>query len=117
MSRYALDKFLYLVDGDPHLLAAYVRDAVATVADFEAQLMGRSRGVERTTWLRLSDAERAALVAYDWVAVSELGAHPFLVFQLFRSAFGSSYAERLGFERAYARSLAHWSYPYPEYTT
>jgi hypothetical protein len=117
MSRYALDKFLYGVDGDPDLLAAYVRDAAATVARFEAELMGRSRGVERTTWLQLSDAERAALVAYDWVAVSELGGHPFLTFQLFRSALGPSYAEPLGFERAYARSLAHWSYPYPDHTT
>jgi hypothetical protein len=59
----------------------------------------------------------AALVAYDWVAVSELGGHPFLTFQLFRSALGPSYAEPLGFERAYARSLAHWSYPYPDHTT
>jgi hypothetical protein len=117
MSRYALDKFLYLVDGNPDLLAAYVRDAAATVAHFEAELVGGSRGVERTTWLRLSDVERAALVAYDWVAVSELGAHPYLAFQLFRAVFGSSYAEPLGFERAYARSLAHWSYPYPDHAT
>ena len=117
MSRYAVDKFLYLVNGDPELLAAYVRDAVATVARFETELMDMWRGAERTTWLRLSDDERAALAAYDWVALSELGAHPFLTFQLFRAVFGPSYPAPLGFERAYARSLAHWSHPFPDYAT
>jgi hypothetical protein len=112
-----MDKFLYLVNGHPELLAAYVRDAPAAVAHFEAELIGRCRGPERTTWLRLSDAERAALSARDWVAVSELGAHPFLTFQLFRAVFGPSYPEPLGFERAYARSLAHWTHPFPDYTT
>jgi hypothetical protein len=112
-----MDKFLYLVNGDPELLAAYVHDAPEVVARFEAELIGAWRGPERTTWLRLSDDERAALAACDWVAVSELGGHPFLTFQLFRAVFGHSHPEPLGFERAYARSLAHWAHPFPDYAT
>ena len=62
MSRYYVNKFLYQVDGDPELLAAYKADPAALVAHWEDEYgrrLGTSNRVERTTWLSFADAERA----------------------------------------------------------
>lgn len=114
MSRYYVNKFLYQVDGDPELLAAYKADPAALVTRWETergQLLGTGNRVERTTWLSFTDAERAALVEHDYVALFELGAHFFLTLTLFIALYDAEYAARSGplsFQREYAAKLAHW---------
>ncbi|GHH81241.1 hypothetical protein GCM10018793_38100 [Streptomyces sulfonofaciens] len=119
MSRYLLDKFLYDVDRDPELTEAYRADPAALVERWERERMRVLTGVpgDDTTWTRLTDEERGALVAHDYVAIQELGGHPFLTLTLFIALFERDHAEPLGFQREYARRLAHWSLPYPDIAT
>jgi hypothetical protein len=119
MSRYLLDKFLFDVDRDPELTEAYREDPRALVERWERDRMPVLTGVpaENTTWTRLTDEERRALVAHDYVAIQELGAHPFLTLTLFIALFERDHAEPLAFQRAYAAKLAHWTLPYPDIAT
>lgn len=119
MSRYLLDKFLFHVDRDPALTEAYREDPRALVERWEREHMRVLTGVpqEDTTWTELTDAEREALATHDYVAIQELGAHPFLTLTLFIALFERDYAEPLAFQREYAANLAHWTLPYPDIAT
>lgn len=120
MSRYYVNKFLYQVDGDPALLAAYKSDPAALVAHWEDEYgrrLGTSNRVERTTWLSFTDAERQALVEHDYVALFEMGAHFFLTLTIMIALYDEDYmavSGPLSFQREYAAKLSHWlgqSYP------
>jgi hypothetical protein len=120
MSRYYVNKFLYQVDGDPALLAAYKSDPAALVTHWEDEYgrrLGTSNRVERTTWLSFTDAERQALVEHDYVALFEMGAHFFLTLTIMIALYDEDYMAASGplsFQREYAAKLSHWlgqSYP------
>ncbi len=120
MSRYYVNKFLYQVDGDPQLLAAYKSDPAALVAHWEDEYgrrLGTSNRVERTTWLSFTEAERQALVEHDYVALFEMGAHFFLTLTIMIALYDEDYTAAggpLSFQREYATKLSHWlgqSYP------
>lgn len=120
MSRYYVNKFLYQVDGDPELLAAYKADPAALVTRWEDEYghrLGTGSSVERTTWLSFSDAERAALVEHDYVALFEMGAHFFLTLTIMIALYDEDYlvaSGPLSFQREYAAKLSHWlGQPYP----
>ena len=120
MSKYLVNKFLYTVDRDPELVERYREHPGQTVAWWEREEAGRILGchaAERSSWLRLTDAERTALAAHDYVALFELGAHPFLTLTLFIALFERDYAEPLAFQREYAARLQHWQLPYPDIAT
>jgi hypothetical protein len=114
MSRYYVNKFLYQVDGDPELLAAYKADPAALITRWEDEYgrrLGTSNRVERTTWLSFSDAERQALVGHDYVALFEMGAHFFLTLTIMIALYDEDYAAvsgPLSFQREYATKLSHW---------
>jgi hypothetical protein len=120
VSKYLLDKFLYSIDRDPELVERYRADPAGTTAWWEAEranVILNCPDAERSTWLRLTDAERAALATHDYVALLELGAHNFLVLTLFIALFERDYAEPLGFQREFAARLSHWTLPYPDIAT
>ena len=114
MSRYYVNKFLYTVDRDPDLLAAYKADAVALLARWEEEhgtRLGIGNTVERTTWLEFTPEERRALEEHDYTALFELGAHFFLCLTIFIAIYDEDYAARSGplsFQREYAQKLSHW---------
>jgi hypothetical protein len=119
VSKYLLDKFLYTVDRDPELVR-YREDPVGTVAWWEAERANVILSVpagERSSWLRLDDAERAALGTHDYPKLFELGAHPFLTLTLFIAMFERDYPEPLGFQLEYARRLSAFALPYPDIAT
>ncbi|WP_165067028.1 hypothetical protein [Marisediminicola senii] len=111
MSKYYVNKFLYQVDGDPELLAAYKADPAALLERWElerGQWLNRS---ERTTWLSFTDREREALIAHDYVTLFELGAHFFLSLTIFIAIYDEDYASEFGplsFQREYGANLARW---------
>jgi hypothetical protein len=119
VSKYLLDKFLYQVDRDPELTEAYRADPRALVARWEREIMPVLTGIpaDNTTWTALTSAEREALATHNYVAIQELGAHPFLTLTLFIALFERDHAEPLGFQREYARKLGHWTLPYPDIST
>ncbi|WP_043622747.1 hypothetical protein [Nonomuraea candida] len=120
MSKYLLDKFLFTVDRDPELVERYRSEPRATVEWWEAEYAGRILGChagEASTWQRFDDVEREALAAHDYPKLFELGAHPFLTLTLFIAMFERDHAEPLGFQREYARRLAHHTLPYPDIAT
>jgi hypothetical protein len=114
MSQYYVNKFLYQVDRDPELLAAYKADPAALIERWENELgrwLGAGNRVETTTWLSLTDEERAALVAHDYATLFELGAHFFLTLTIFIAIYDDDYAQKAGplaFQREYAQKLSHW---------
>ena len=114
MSRYYVDKFLYQVDRDPALLAAYKADPAALLPRWEDQYghaLGIGHTVERTTWLSFTDEERRALVEHDYVALFEMGAHFFLTLTIMIAIYDEDYAAASGplsFQREYAQKLSHW---------
>lgn len=114
MSRYYVNKFLYQVDGDPDLLAAYKAGPVALVQRWEADYgrrLGTNNSVETTSWLEFTDQERVALETHDYVALFEMGAHFFLTLTIFIAIYDDDYiAQRgpLSFQREYASRLSHW---------
>lgn len=114
MSLYYVNKFLYQVDRDPELLAAYKADPAALVARWEIDLgtrLGNGDPAERTTWLGLTDIERSALVDHDYVLLFEMGAHFFLCLTIFIAIYDDDYAALQGplsFQREYAAKLSHW---------
>jgi hypothetical protein len=120
MSKYLLNKFLYTVDRDPDLVERYREDPRGTVAWWEENLAGRLLNChtdDASTWLRLADDEREAIVTHDYVALFALGAHPFLTLTLFIAMFERDHVEPLAFQKEYARRLSHFSLPYPDYAT
>jgi hypothetical protein len=120
MSRYLVNKFLFMVDRDPGLVERYREDPAGTVTWWEAEQAGRllnSIPAEATTWLSLTDAERAALTGHDHVALFELGAHPFLTLTLWIAMFERDHAEPLAMQLDYAARLAHQTLPYPDIST
>jgi len=114
MSVYYVNKFLYQVDGDPGLLAAYKADPAALVEHWEADYgrrLGTNNSVETTSWLHFTEAERTALVEHDYVALFELGAHFFLTLTIFIAIYDDDYSAASGplsFQREYAAKLSHW---------
>lgn len=119
MSKYLLDKFLYTIDRDPDLVERYREDPRGTVRWWEAERAGSILNCDRaeaTTWLALTDEERDALATHDYPRLFELGAHPFLTLTLFIAMFERDY-EPLGFQKEYARRLAGFRLPYPDYAT
>ena len=120
MSKYLLDKFLFTVDRDPQWVERYREQPKAAVEEWEASYANRILGCiegEHSTWLRFEDEEREALETHDYPRLFQLGAHPFLTLTLFIAMFERDYAEPLGFQREYARRLAHIPMPYPDITT
>ncbi|TIC80054.1 hypothetical protein [Nocardioides sp. GY 10127] len=120
MSKYLLDKFLFTVDRDHALTERYREDPAELVAWWEAEMANRVLNciaAEDSTWLSFTDAERAALVAHDHVALFEMGAHPFLTLTLWIAMFERDFDEPLGMQLDYARQLAHVTQPYPDITT
>lgn len=120
MSRYYVNKFLYQVDRDPDLLAAFKSDPAALVPRWEEEYgrwLGIGNRVERTTWLSFTDEERRALVEHDYVALFEQGAHFFLTLTIMIALYDEDYTTASGplsFQREYAEKLSHWlgrSYP------
>ncbi|MGC0370217.1 hypothetical protein [Microbacterium sp. SLBN-111] len=114
MSRYYVNKFLYQVDGDPHLLAAYKADPAALVQRWEDEYgrrLGTNNSVETTSWLDFTDRERTALIEHDYVALFEMGAHFFLTLTIFIAIYDDDYIAQSGplsFQREYASKLSHW---------
>jgi hypothetical protein len=120
MSKYLLDKFLYMIDRDPELVERYREDPAGTVTWWEAeranQVLNCHTG-EASTWLKFTDAERDALTARDHVKLFELGAHPFLTLTLFIAMFERDHAEPLAYQLAFAERLRHFDMPYPDIAT
>jgi hypothetical protein len=114
VSKYYVNKFLYQVDADPDLLAAYKADPEALLARWEESYgtrLGTKHTIERTTWLEFTTAERRALIEHDYVALFEIGAHFFLCLTIYIALYDDDYAERSGplaFQREYAARLSHW---------
>ena len=120
MSKYLLNKFLFTVDRDPELVERYREDPQGTVTWWEARKASEILGChpcEATTWLSFTDDERRALTSHDYPKLFELGAHPFLTLTLFIAMFERDHVEPLGFQKAYAQRLAHFSLPYPDIAT
>lgn len=120
MSRYLVDKFLFTVDRDPELVERYREQPRATVAWWEEEranhVLNCTAG-EASTWLSFTETEREALATHDYPALFALGAHPFLTLTLFIAMFERDHAEPLGFQKEYARRLAHFTLPYPDIAT
>ncbi|NJP88696.1 hypothetical protein HCN51_04350 [Nonomuraea sp. FMUSA5-5] len=119
MSKYLLNKFLFTVDRDPDLVERYRSEPRATVGWWESSYANRILGChagESSTWLSFDDTEREALATHDYPRLFELGAHPFLTLTLFIAMFERDHPP-LGFQREYARRLAHVRLPYPDIAT
>ena len=115
-----MNKFLYTVDRDPELVERYREDPRGTVEWWEAERANVILNVpaaEKSSWLKLTDAEREALATHDYPALFGLGAHPFLALTLFIAMFERDHAEPLGFQLEYARRLSHYTMPYPDIAT
>jgi hypothetical protein len=114
MSRYYVNKFLFQVDRDPALLAAYKADPRTLLTEWEADLgtqLGKGDTVERTTWLEFSERERTALIEHDYVALFEMGVHFFLCLTIYIAIYDEDYMTASGplsFQREYATKLSHW---------
>lgn len=120
MSKYLVNKFLYTVDRDPALVERYREDGPGTVAWWEADRANELLNCavpEQSTFQRFTEAERTALSTHDYVALFEMGAHPFLTLTLFIAMFERDHEQPLGFQREYAERLAHFSLPYTDIAT
>jgi hypothetical protein len=120
MSKYLVDKFLFTIDRDPDLVERYRSDPAATVAWWEAEQANRILNCiagEASTWLSFTDAERAALIGHDHVALFALGAHPFLTLTLWIAMFERDFDEPLAMQLDYGARLAHFELPYPDIET
>ncbi|WP_327035720.1 hypothetical protein [Micromonospora ureilytica] len=120
MSKYLLNKFLFMVDRDPELVERYRSEPRELVAWWEAECANTVLNChtgEASTWLRLDDVEREALVTHDHVKLFELGAHPFLTLTLFIALFERDNTEPLEYQKSYGARLAHVAMPYPDIAT
>ncbi len=111
MSKYWVDKFLYQVDRDPALLERYRASPRRMVETWEQSMGPLMSSVEVSTVNSFTPEEREALIAHDYVALFEMGAHFFLTLTLFIGVYEDEYTARNGpisFQREYARKLEHW---------
>ncbi|AXS41994.1 hypothetical protein [Breoghania sp. L-A4] len=113
MSKYYVNKFLYTVDRDPEYLKRYTEDPRSFVATWEQSIGPKLLGndVEASTVHGFTDAERAALVGHDYVALFEMGAHFFLNLTIFIGIYDEPYMAKngpLSFQREFAANLQHW---------
>jgi hypothetical protein len=120
MTKYVMNKFLFTIDRDPDLVERYREDPSGTVSWWESeqanQILNCHAG-EASTWLPLTDDERAALVAHDHARLFELGAHPFLTLTLWIAMFERDHDEPLAMQLDYAARLSQFSLPYPDIAT
>jgi hypothetical protein len=119
MSKYLLNKFLYMVDRDPGLVERYREDPAGTVDWWEREMANtllNCIAAEKSTWLSFTAAERRALREHDHVALFQLGAHPFLTLTLFIAMFERDHGP-LEYQQAYARAMEHVRLPYPDIAT
>ncbi|WP_250035959.1 hypothetical protein [Paractinoplanes maris] len=120
MSKYLLDKFLYMVDRDPELVERYRSTPDELVTWWEAERANtvlNCHTSEASTWLRFTDDEREALIGHNHVRLFELGAHPFLTLTLFIAMFERGNTEPLEYQKAFGARLAHFDMPYPDIAT
>ncbi|WP_370324198.1 hypothetical protein [Euzebya sp.] len=120
MSKYLVNKFLFTVDRDPEWVERYLDERGAFVEWWEAEEANRllnCHAGEASTWLAFTEDERRALADHDYVALFEMGAHPFLTLTLFIAMYERSASEPLEFQKAYGAALAHMSLPYPDIAT
>lgn len=110
MSRYLVDKFLYRVDRDPAWVELYLSDASRCVDEWE-RAEANVVGAERTSAHSFTPAERAALVARDYEALYEMGAHPFILWTLFIPLLEGSYPNAKAMQAAYAKSVGRFGRP------
>ncbi|QDW40539.1 hypothetical protein FFI89_027505 [Bradyrhizobium sp. KBS0727] len=111
MSKYYVNKFLYTVDRDPDLLKQYRENPRALVARWEQAIGPRLNDYEATTVTSLSDSEREALIAHDYVALFEMGAHFFLSLTIFIGIYDDEWTNKhgpLSFQREFAAKLRSW---------
>lgn len=115
MSKYAVNKFLFQVDRDPELLAAYKADPEAMVArwerDYAPYLGPWGQTVERSSVATLTPEERRLLVEHDYVGLFEMGAHYFLTLTIFIGVYEADYMAKSGplaFQKEYREKLMHW---------
>ena len=119
MSKYLIDKFLYMIDRDPELVERYREDPRGTVTWWETECANQvlnCHAGEASTWLRFTDEEREALAGHDHVALFSLGAHPFLTLTLFIAMFERDHGP-LEYQKAFGARLAHFEMPYPDIAT
>jgi hypothetical protein len=119
VSKYLLDKFLYTVDRDPELVERYRSEPVATVTWWESEMAGKLLNCisdERTTWLSFTEEERRVLQEHDYVALFNMGAHPFLTLTLFIAMFERDHGP-LEYQRAYGHAMKDITLPYPDIAT
>jgi hypothetical protein len=112
MSKYYVNKFLCTVDRDPELLRRYKEDSRSFVATWEQSIGPKLNEAEISTVHSLTDAEREALINYDYVKLFEMGAHNFLNLTIFIALFDEDYAKKSGplsFQREFAAKLDHWT--------
>jgi hypothetical protein len=87
MSRYLVDKFLYLVDRDERLLKQYMEDPATFVARWEEEDGTMLNPAERTSGHRFTAEERRALSERDFETLYAMGAHPFLLWTMMLPVF------------------------------
>jgi hypothetical protein len=119
VSKYLIDKFLYMIDRDPDLVERYREDPRGTVTWWETECANQvlnCHAGEASTWLRFTDEEREALAGHDHVALFSLGAHPFLTLTLFIAMFERDHGP-LEYQKAFGARLAHFEMPYPDIAT
>jgi hypothetical protein len=82
VSRYVVDKFLYQVDADSHLLERYMRDPEEFVPFWEDEYGPLVTRTERVTGNTFTSAERDALIGFDFETLYAMGAHPFILWTI-----------------------------------
>ncbi len=123
MSKYYVNKFLFMIDRDPELLKRYADEPRILVATWEQSIGPKLLGnpVEVSTVHALTEEEREALVNHDFVALFEMGAHFFLNLTIFIGIYDEPYMARSGplsFQREFAAKLQHWrGLDYPSVAT
>jgi hypothetical protein len=120
MSKYLVDKFLYMIDRDPELVERYRSAPRETVTWWESERANEvlnCHAGEASTWLTFLPEEREALATHDHVKLFELGAHPFLTLTLFIAMFERDHTEPLAYQLAFAARLQNFSMPYPDIAT
>ncbi|NKM15736.1 hypothetical protein GFL85_33145 [Rhizobium laguerreae] len=123
MSKYYVNKFLFMVDRDPQLLRRYADDPASLVAAWEQALGPALLGNEKegSSVHSLTEHERDALVRHDYVALFEMGAHFFLNLTIFIAIYDEPYRAKSGplsFQRTFASDLKDWaSREYPSVAT
>ncbi len=114
MSKYYVNKFLFMVDRDPQLLRRYADNPASLVAAWEQSIGPALLGneVESSSVHSLTDLERQALVSHDYVALFEMGAHFFLNLTIFIGLYDEPYRDKSGplsFQRRFASDLKEWA--------